>query len=126
VLVGAMLWRCGGQVTWDDPLASGGSGAQWPTDGLLGGYAGAGSAGGAGPVGATGYDGGLDGIVCEAEAALWHDWMNARSISWTAWKLDDCTPDSTCILREDAPLDGGYTDDWLHGHGPFVRDRMRD
>jgi endoglucanase len=76
--------------------------------------------------GATGYDGGLDGIVCEADAALWHDWMDARSISWTAWKFDDCTPDSTCILREDAPLDGGYTDEWLHGHGPFVRDRMLD
>jgi len=44
--------------------------------------------------GASDADGGVDGIVCEAEAQAWHDWMDPRGISWTAWKLDGCT-DST-------------------------------
>jgi hypothetical protein len=74
--------------------------------------------------GATHADGGLDGRVCLDEAQRWHDWMNANGIGWAAWKLDDCS-DSSCILRPGAPAGGGWTDTWLHGHGPFVRDRMR-
>ncbi len=76
--------------------------------------------------GATHADGGLDGVVCQAEAQRWHDLMNAQGMSWTAWKLDDCEPDSSCLLRPGAPVAGPWTDTWLHGHGAFVRDRMRD
>ena len=76
--------------------------------------------------GASDADGGLDGITCLEEAQTWHDWMNANSISWTAWKLDGCQ-DSTCYFAsDDAPLEGGWTDEWLLGHAPFVRDRMRE
>ncbi len=76
--------------------------------------------------GASDADGGLDQVTCLDEAQTWHDWMNANSISWTAWKLDGCD-DSTCYFaNDDAPLDGGWTDEWLHGHAPFVRDRMRE
>ena len=41
--------------------------------------------------GATHADGGVDGIVCEYEAGLWHDWMDERNISSAAWKLDACS-----------------------------------
>lgn len=74
--------------------------------------------------GATNADGGLDGKLCLSEAQLWHDWMNQNSISWAAWKFDACTPDSSCILKGGAPVTGGWTDQWLFGHGSFVRDRM--
>jgi endoglucanase len=74
--------------------------------------------------GGTHSDGGLDGLVCLDEAQLWHDWMNQHGISWTAWKLDNCT-DSTCYFPPSgAPLSGGWTDEYLQGHAPFVRDRM--
>ena len=76
--------------------------------------------------GASHADGGMDGVVCESEGQAWHDWMNANRIGWTAWKLDACDPDSTCILRDGAPVGGGWTDQWLRGHGPFVRDRMQE
>jgi aryl-phospho-beta-D-glucosidase BglC (GH1 family) len=72
--------------------------------------------------GATHADGGLDGIVCEAEAQAWHTFLNQHQISWTAWKFDGCK-DSSCLLREGAPVNGGF-DDWLQGHGPFVRARL--
>jgi endoglucanase len=74
--------------------------------------------------GATVADGGTDpeGMLCLEEAQLWHDFMDQRQISWTAWKLDDC-PDLSCLFRPQAPLVGGW-DEWLQGHGPFVRDRM--
>lgn len=72
--------------------------------------------------GATHADGGLDGVVCDADALAWHQWMNQNNISWTAWKLDGCT-DASCLFREGAPPTGGYND-WLQGHGPFVRDRL--
>lgn len=76
--------------------------------------------------GATDADGGLDGVVCLDEARLWHDWMNQHNISWTAWKLDGCD-DSSCYFGPDgAPVEGGWTDEYLHGHAPFVRDRMRE
>ena len=77
--------------------------------------------------GATAANGGTDpnGEVCTDEAQLWHDFMNQEGISWTAWKLDDCT-DLSCLLRTSAPRAGGWTDEWLNGHGPFVRARMMD
>jgi endoglucanase len=75
--------------------------------------------------GATVANGGTDpnGALCHEEAQLWHDFMNERQISWAAWKLDDC-PDLSCLFRPQAPRNGGWTDDWLNGHAPFVRDRM--
>ncbi len=75
--------------------------------------------------GATHADGGLDGLLCLQEAAAWHDWMNRHHISWAAWKLDDCEPDSTCLLQPDAPLDGGWTEEFLGGHALFVRAQMQ-
>lgn len=76
--------------------------------------------------GATHADGGLDGRVCLDEAQRWLDWMAGAGISWAAWKLDDCEPDSSCLLRPGAPINGGWTDNWLRGHGAFVRDRMKN
>ena len=49
--------------------------------------------------------------------------MDAAGISWAAWKLDDCN-DLSCLFRPSAPPTGGWGDEWLNGHGPFVRDRM--
>ncbi|MET0794535.1 MAG: glycoside hydrolase family 5 protein, partial [Polyangiaceae bacterium] len=57
--------------------------------------------------GATNADGGLDGEVCQAKAQVFLDWMEPAGISWTAWKLDNCTPDSSCLLSAAAPLTGG-------------------
>jgi endoglucanase len=76
--------------------------------------------------GATAADGGLDGLVCAPQAQLWIDWMRARGISWAAWKLDNCVPDSTCFLTPDAPLEGSWTDQYLRGHGPFLRGRLQE
>lgn len=74
--------------------------------------------------GSTHSDGGLDGLVCLEEAELWTDWMRARGVSWTAWKLDNCTDSSCYFAVTGAPRDGGWTDAMLQGHGLFVRDRM--
>jgi endoglucanase len=76
--------------------------------------------------GATHADGGTDGKVCLDEAGVWHEWMNAHGIGWTAWKLDNCPQDSTCLLAPGAPLAGGWTSKYLHGHGTFVRARMQE
>jgi endoglucanase len=73
--------------------------------------------------GATLADGGLDGATCPSDADAWHVWLRRHLVSWTAWKLDGCT-DSSCLLRLGAPLDGGWTDEWLQGHGPYVRDKL--
>jgi endoglucanase len=75
--------------------------------------------------GATTADGGTNpnGQVCVEEAQAWHDFMDSAGISWTAWKLDDCA-DLSCLFKASAPIDGGWTDEWLNGHGPFVRDHM--
>jgi endoglucanase len=75
--------------------------------------------------GATVANGGTDpqGMICLTEAQAWHDFMNERQISWAAWKLDDCT-DLSCLFKAQAPRTGGWTDEWLNGHAPFVRDRM--
>ncbi|MEP6654810.1 MAG: glycoside hydrolase family 5 protein [Myxococcales bacterium] len=76
--------------------------------------------------GATEADGGAaNAKVCLPEAQAWHNWMNAKKISWTAWKFDDCS-DESCFFRSGTPATGGWTDAQLNGHGPFVRDRMRD
>jgi len=32
----------------------------------------------------------------------------------------------SCILKNGSPVSGGWTDAQLYGHGPFVRDRMRE
>lgn len=76
--------------------------------------------------GATNADGGLDGVVCLDEAQLWNDWLNQHKISWTAWKLDGCEPDASCLLQPGAPRDGGWTSEHLHGHALFVRGRMQE
>jgi endoglucanase len=72
--------------------------------------------------GATHSDGGLDGQVCLGEAQAWVDWMKANGVSWTAWKLDDCT-DSSCLLNPGTPVTGDWNSN-LHGHGAFVRDSI--
>lgn len=74
--------------------------------------------------GATTADGGLDGQLCLREAEPWLNWMSDTKVSWTAWKLDAC-PDSTCLLAAGSPVGGGWTSQYLAGHAPFVRDRMR-
>jgi len=76
--------------------------------------------------GATKADGGLDGKVCEAASQTWHDWMKPKGIAWAAWKFDNCEPDSTCILTPDAPVDGGWTSQYLRGEGLYVRARMQE
>lgn len=77
--------------------------------------------------GATHADGGTPAnpTLCEDEAQLWHDWMNENGIGWTAWKFDDC-PDMSCYFKPGTPRTGDWTDEQLHGHGAFVRDRMRE
>lgn len=74
--------------------------------------------------GATDADGGLNRVVCLDEAEQWMTWMDDHALSWTAWKLDSCS-DSSCYFNNNAPVDGGWTDAELQGHGPFVRDQMR-
>ena len=76
--------------------------------------------------GATKADGGLDGTLCLQAAQDWMDFMKSRNISWAAWKYDNCTPDSTCFLTPDAPLNGGWTEQYLRGQGKFVRARMQE
>jgi aryl-phospho-beta-D-glucosidase BglC (GH1 family) len=75
--------------------------------------------------GATAADGGAGGTsVCTSYADEWHAWMDANSISWAAWKLDDCdglaVADTSCILKLNAPVTGGWTSAYLNGHGPYV------
>jgi len=75
--------------------------------------------------GATAADGGVGGTsVCASYADEWHSWMDGNSISWAAWKLDDCpgmtVEDTSCILKQGAPVTGGWTSDYLNGHGPYV------
>lgn len=74
--------------------------------------------------GATHADGGLDGVVCEADSQAWHTWMDANDIGWAAWKLDNCAVDSSCLLKPNAPDDGGWTDEWIRGHAAHVRAQM--
>ena len=75
--------------------------------------------------GATPADGGASTpTVCEADAQAWHDWMDERGVSWAAWKLDGCADSSCLFTSDDAPADGGWTDQWLNGHARFVVDRL--
>jgi endoglucanase len=79
--------------------------------------------------GATDSEGGTPAnpTLCLDEAQRWHDWMNSNVISWAAWKLDRCV-DTTCYFNPNVmvPTSGGWTDAMLYGHGPFVRDRMKE
>jgi len=75
--------------------------------------------------GATNADGGLDGLVCLDKAQTWMDYLNEAGISWAAWKFDNCQ-DSTCFLSVDAPVNGGWTSQYLHGEGLFLRARMQE
>ena len=75
--------------------------------------------------GATKADGGTKGEVCLEQSQTWMDFLNERSISWAAWKFDNCQ-DSTCFLSADAPVEGGWTSGYLHGEGLFVRARMQE
>jgi endoglucanase len=75
--------------------------------------------------GATKADGGTKGEVCLEQSQDWMNFLNQRSISWAAWKFDNCQ-DSTCFLSHDAPLEGGWTSEYLHGQGLFVRARMQE
>ncbi len=74
--------------------------------------------------GATQADGGVqDKTVCVDDALAWHAWLDQHAISWAAWKLDGCN-DASCLFKIGAPVQGPFTDAWLNGHGPFVRDRL--
>jgi endoglucanase len=70
--------------------------------------------------GATNADGGKDKQVCEPEAQAWHDWLDQSAISWSAWRLQSCTNESSCLFSSGAGPDGSWTPDMLTGHGPFV------
>jgi aryl-phospho-beta-D-glucosidase BglC (GH1 family) len=75
--------------------------------------------------GAADADGGVDGVVCESQAATWLDWLDASGISWAAWKLDGCS-DSTCFFKnQNVSRDGDWTASDLNGHAPFVISRMQ-
>ena len=76
--------------------------------------------------GATHADGGTDGLVCLSEAATWLAWLDENRIGWTAWKLDNCPGDASCILKPHAPLTGGWTSAYLNGHALFVRANMQE
>ena len=75
--------------------------------------------------GAAAADGGLDGKVCYDEAEAWMSFLESKNIGWSAWKLDGCEPDSTCLLTTGAPVTGGWDSSFLHGHAEFVRDALR-
>ncbi|MBI4940284.1 MAG: cellulase family glycosylhydrolase [Actinobacteria bacterium] len=72
--------------------------------------------------GASNADGGLDGAVCESAATAWLNWAKKYRISWTAWKLDDCT-DSTCLLTPGTTTAQNWNTR-LHGHATFVVRRI--
>jgi endoglucanase len=76
--------------------------------------------------GATNADGGLDGLVCLDKAQTWMDFLKPLGIGWAAWKFDNCSKDSTCFLSPDAPVDGGWTSQYLKGEGLYVRARMQE
>lgn len=85
--------------------------------------------------GATEADGGIGGTsTCTGVADDWHDWMDANSLSWAAWKLDDCdweissrgVADTSCLLKQGASASGGWTDSDLNGHGSYVRSKMQN
>lgn len=75
--------------------------------------------------GGTHADGGSDQQVCETETRAWLDWMDANDISGVAWRLDNCSDQSTCLLTPSAPGSGGWDDSHLKGHGPLVVEWIR-
>lgn len=84
--------------------------------------------------GATNADGGVKGTpACLPEADLWLDWMDQNAISWAAWKLDNCgweveqngVEDTSCLLKANTPVEGGWPLSTLNGHGPYVVEKMR-
>jgi endoglucanase len=78
--------------------------------------------------GATNADGGKDQKVCEPEAQAWHDWLDQKGISWSAWRLQSCTNEASCFFSNPAALPDGSnwtTQGMLSGHGPFVVQRMQ-
>ncbi len=76
--------------------------------------------------GAATADGVTTDSSCITEAGGWHDWMDAHSISWAAWKFDNCA-DATCFFVDDAvPTDGNWTEAQLNGlHPQFAIERMK-
>lgn len=83
--------------------------------------------------GATHADGGVNGTrVCAAEADSWLDWLDENGISWVAWKLDNCgweletngVEDTSCLLKANTPVEGGWPSETLNGHGSYVVARM--
>lgn len=76
--------------------------------------------------GAATADGNDTNSTCIAEAAAWHDWMDAHAISWAAWKLDNCA-DATCFFVDDAvPTDGNWSSEQINGlHAEFAIERMK-
>ena len=75
--------------------------------------------------GGTNADGGRDNVVCEPETITWLDWMDEHGLSGAAWKLDNCNGESSCLLSGGTPVNGDWTDDYIHGHAPLVIDWMR-
>ncbi len=74
--------------------------------------------------GATDAGGGVtDTTLCLDESDAWHDFMKANWISWAAWKLDDCL-EGSCLLKPNAPRNGGWDANWLQGHGPYVVEKL--
>jgi endoglucanase len=64
---------------------------------------------------------------CISEASGWHDWMDENSISWAAWKFDNCS-DATCFFVDSAvPTNGNWTEAQLNGlHPQFAIQRMKN
>lgn len=77
--------------------------------------------------GGTHADGGTEDNpgVCEGATRDWHVWMEENDVSWAAWKLSDDN-DSSALLAPNAPVEGGWTDDDLHGHAYLVHEFMMD
>jgi hypothetical protein len=74
--------------------------------------------------GATSAIAGEETYICEVEAQLWHDWMNANSIGSLAWGLCDITTEANCMVRPGTSETGGWDGRLVH-QGPFVRDKLQ-
>lgn len=76
--------------------------------------------------GAATADGIETDASCISEASGWHDWMDENSISWAAWKFDNCS-DATCFFVDSAvPTTGNWTEAQLNGlHPQFAIERMK-
>lgn len=76
--------------------------------------------------GAATADGVDTDSTCISAAGDWHDWMDANSISWAAWKFDNCT-DATCFFTESTTTtSGNWSDAQINGlHPEFAIARMK-